>query len=344
MLEHFRSLVGERGAVYVSTPNVLTLAPEGASRSDNPWHVHEYRCEEFERLCRAHFATVEMYGLFHARKLRAHELALALGWDRRAPPPWPDAALLRLVHARDRRFGLRRCAPPATPTWTGRWTSSRCAGRDPALRRPSPAGVPRPRRAGDRPAHAHAIRRGLRDVAVRRGVAVGGDGRLLPAAAGPARRGRPADAVADAGPVRPARSPGRVRALRRVRAKACAGGTHEEDAAGLRAGGHEALALELERSCGDYARRAGEPARARRRSAGLVRPPRPVDVLGHSRDPAAAGHRRGRAAAGAQRRRRAPPPLRRAAGAAASGCPSARTRRGWCGRSRTPAWAPCAWS
>ncbi len=85
VLEHFRSLVGAEGVVYVSTPNVLTLAPAGASRSDNPWHVHEYRLEEFERLCRAHFATVEMYGLFHARKLRAHELALALGWDRVHP-------------------------------------------------------------------------------------------------------------------------------------------------------------------------------------------------------------------------------------------------------------------
>jgi SAM-dependent methyltransferase len=69
------------GTVFVSTPNVLTLAPKGASRSDNPWHVHEYRAEEFERLCRAHFAIVEMQGVFHARKLRAHELALALGWD-----------------------------------------------------------------------------------------------------------------------------------------------------------------------------------------------------------------------------------------------------------------------
>jgi 2-polyprenyl-3-methyl-5-hydroxy-6-metoxy-1,4-benzoquinol methylase len=82
VLEHFRSLVGEGGVVFVSTPNVLTLAPKGALRSDNPWHVHEYRREEFERLCRAHFATVEIYGLFHARKLRAHELALRLGWDR----------------------------------------------------------------------------------------------------------------------------------------------------------------------------------------------------------------------------------------------------------------------
>jgi hypothetical protein len=60
---------------------VLTLAPKGASRSDNPWHVHEYRAGEFEELCRASFATVQMHGLFHARKLRVHERALRLGWD-----------------------------------------------------------------------------------------------------------------------------------------------------------------------------------------------------------------------------------------------------------------------
>jgi SAM-dependent methyltransferase len=82
VLEHFRSLIDGRGPVFVSTPNVLTLAPKGAPRSDNPWHVHEYRRDEFERLCREHFAGVELYGLFHARKLRVHELALRLGWDR----------------------------------------------------------------------------------------------------------------------------------------------------------------------------------------------------------------------------------------------------------------------
>jgi 2-polyprenyl-3-methyl-5-hydroxy-6-metoxy-1,4-benzoquinol methylase len=81
VLAHFRSLVGDRGVVFVSTPNVLTLAPKGAERSDNPWHVHEYRSEEFEMLCRGTFGTVEMYGLFHARKLHAHALALKLGWD-----------------------------------------------------------------------------------------------------------------------------------------------------------------------------------------------------------------------------------------------------------------------
>jgi SAM-dependent methyltransferase len=81
-LEHFHALVGSGGAVYLSTPNVLTLAPKGAERSDNPWHVHEYRAQELERLCREHFASVALFGLFHARKLRAHELALRLGWDR----------------------------------------------------------------------------------------------------------------------------------------------------------------------------------------------------------------------------------------------------------------------
>jgi len=93
VLAHFRRLTeGAQGAaagagvVFVSTPNVLTLAPKGAARSDNPWHVHEYRSGEFERLCREHFATVELYGLFHARKLRVHELALRLGWDRVHPP------------------------------------------------------------------------------------------------------------------------------------------------------------------------------------------------------------------------------------------------------------------
>lgn len=81
VLEHFRGLVGPAGVVFLSTPNVLTLAPRGAERSDNPWHVHEYRAGEFQELCREVFPRVELYGLFHARKLRLHELALRAGWD-----------------------------------------------------------------------------------------------------------------------------------------------------------------------------------------------------------------------------------------------------------------------
>jgi SAM-dependent methyltransferase len=81
ILEHFNSMMGEGGVAFVSTPNLLTLAPPGAEKSENPWHVKEYRAEEFRQLCEAHFGRVELLGLFHARKLRAHELAIRLGWD-----------------------------------------------------------------------------------------------------------------------------------------------------------------------------------------------------------------------------------------------------------------------
>jgi 2-polyprenyl-3-methyl-5-hydroxy-6-metoxy-1,4-benzoquinol methylase len=81
VLEHFRRLLSVGGVAYVSTPNVLTLAPAGASKSDNPWHLKEYRAAEFRALCESVFPRVELLGVFHARKLRAHELALRAGWD-----------------------------------------------------------------------------------------------------------------------------------------------------------------------------------------------------------------------------------------------------------------------
>jgi SAM-dependent methyltransferase len=82
VLARFRAMLRPGGCAYVSTPNLLTLAPPGASKSDNPWHLREYRSEEFRRLCEGAFGQVELYGLFHARVLRAHELALRAGWDR----------------------------------------------------------------------------------------------------------------------------------------------------------------------------------------------------------------------------------------------------------------------
>ncbi len=81
ILDHLRSMLRPGGTAYVSTPNVLTLAPEGAEKSGNPWHVKEYRAEEFRDLCEAHFEQVDLLGLFHARKLRLHERAIAAGWD-----------------------------------------------------------------------------------------------------------------------------------------------------------------------------------------------------------------------------------------------------------------------
>jgi SAM-dependent methyltransferase len=67
---------------YISTPNRLTLAPPGAEKSDNPWHLREYDQGEYRELLEPHFSNVELLGLFHARKLRAHEIALRFGWDR----------------------------------------------------------------------------------------------------------------------------------------------------------------------------------------------------------------------------------------------------------------------
>ena len=86
VLRHFREQLRPGGAAFISTPNLLTLAPPGAAKSDNPWHLREYRAEEFAGLCQAHFSSVELHGLFHARKLRLHDVALRLGWDRLHPP------------------------------------------------------------------------------------------------------------------------------------------------------------------------------------------------------------------------------------------------------------------
>ena len=118
VLDHFRSLLRPGGVAFISTPNVLTLAPKGAERSGNPWHVHEYRAEEFAGLLAAHFPTIELYGLYHARKLRAHELAIRLGWD--------------AIHP---RVGL-------TGAFYARFTPA-ISVRDFALRRGEPAGLQR---------------------------------------------------------------------------------------------------------------------------------------------------------------------------------------------------------
>jgi hypothetical protein len=82
VMDHVRELIGPRGVAYVSTPNVLTLAPPGAERSGNPWHVREYRAEDYRALCERHFRSVDLLGVFHARRLRLHQWAIEhAGWD-----------------------------------------------------------------------------------------------------------------------------------------------------------------------------------------------------------------------------------------------------------------------
>ena len=120
--------------------------------------MREYKPEEYRALCERHFARVDLLGLFHARKLRAHQFAIErLGWDR-------VHAALRITKPFYDRFtpGDLACATSrcGAAAWSARWTCSPCCGREPRQHRP---------------AHPHALRRGLRHVAVRRGVAVGGD-------------------------------------------------------------------------------------------------------------------------------------------------------------------------
>ena len=297
VLDRLRTLVGPGGVAFVSTPNVLTLAPAGAERSGNPWHVREYRAEAFRALCAAHFGSVELLGLHHARRLRAHALALRLGWDRvhaalRITRPFYDRFTPAIVDAR-----LRAAAATAS---SGRWTSWPCCGHE-------------PRRAVDRPAHAHALRRGLRHLAAGRGAAVGGGRHELPAAARRARRrARPRDRLAHSGAGRPARGARRPGPLRGVPARGTA---------------RDAPARRGERRGRRGRGRAGAQRRALRRGRGRAGPPRPrprrrvraargLDVGGDPSRAAAVGHRRRRAAPARDGRRRPPRPLRRVVGRA----------------------------
>lgn len=83
--ELLRRFAGLAPVSYVSTPNRLTLAGPDVEKSGNPWHLREYTADEYRELLEPCFSRVELLGLFHARRLRAHEIALRLGWDRVHP-------------------------------------------------------------------------------------------------------------------------------------------------------------------------------------------------------------------------------------------------------------------
>ena len=232
VLEHFKALVGPAGVVYVTTPNVLTLAPEGAEKSGNPWHVKEYRAEEFRALCEAHFSSVELLGPVpraQAARPRAGDPARRLG--RRPPRGWGSPSASTTASRRRSRCATSRCAvgPRTGATSIGRWTSSPSCARD-SCRSSCTRTCPTSRASATWP--------------FGRGVAVGGDRDDVPAAR---RRARPpragaADAVAHAGARRPARGAGHRRALPGASAAicACARTTLDADAADDHAGGRRA--------------------------------------------------------------------------------------------------------
>ena len=164
VLEHFSSQLRPGGVAYVSTPNVLTLAPEGAEKSGQPVARQGVPRRGVPRALRGALRprrAARPVPRAQAARPRAGAAPRALG---RACTPrlrHHQAASTTASRRRSRR-ATSPCAPTAS---TARWTSSPSAGHE------------RRRAARDRPAHPHALRRGLRHVAVRRGVAVGGDRR-----------------------------------------------------------------------------------------------------------------------------------------------------------------------
>ena len=192
---------------YISTPNLLTLAPEGAEKSDNPWHLREYTAAEYAELLEPRFSEVEIYGVFHARKLRVHEVAIAAGWDRvhkalRITKPFYDR-FIPAISASD--FAIR----PALERRSER--SARLPRRLPAM---SSAG--RRGRSGSGPPQPHALRRGLRHLSVRGGVAFRRGDPFLRARS---RRRRWPDDDRDSGARRSARGGRRRRAAARLPAR-----------------------------------------------------------------------------------------------------------------------------
>ena len=129
-----------------------------------------------------------------ARPVPRAQAARPPGGDRAArvgPHPRRGCGSRSRSTTASRRRSPSATSPCARATSTARWTSSPCCDRERAL-----AGALLPR-----PAHAHALRRGLRDVAVRRGVAVGGDGDLATCRCSTSSTRRPGRATLSLTPV-----------------------------------------------------------------------------------------------------------------------------------------------
>ena len=96
---------------YVSTPNRLTLAPRRAPRSPTtPGTCASTRPPSTAALLEPRFSRVELFGLFHARKLRAARARDPRRLGPRPPGAADHQALLRPLRARrspPRDFALR---------------------------------------------------------------------------------------------------------------------------------------------------------------------------------------------------------------------------------------------
>ena len=111
ILEHFKSMLAPGGIAYVSTPNLLTLAPRGRGEVGQPVaRARSTAREEFRALCEAHFEHVELLRpLPRAQAARARAGAEARLGPRAHSALGITRAVLRPLHAGDRRadFALK---------------------------------------------------------------------------------------------------------------------------------------------------------------------------------------------------------------------------------------------
>ena len=328
MLEHFRSLLAPGGTAYVSTPNVLTLAPPGAAKSATRGTCKEYRAAGVPRAVRDGVRRRSSCSACSTPASSPSTPSRSSSAGTRPPAPAAHQAVLRPVHAGDRHQRLRAASRASS---TRRSTSSRSAGREP--RRPRAAASSRSSCTPTCPtSRASAPGRSARSGCGRRSRR-----RYLPLLDVLAR----APITLSLTPVLcdQLEAPGVDRALPDVPARDPPGVAPARHRAAPRAR-RATLVAELERSAAEYAAAAdrldGCPAAcsARWRRTRPGPRPRPTRCCRCSPPTPAS---RCRCRPGSRRTAAAS-----ATGPAASGCPSARTRRGLTSRSRRRACAPRA--
>ena len=126
VLAHFRRMLAPGGVAYVSTPNVLTLAPAGRRQVRQPLAPAGVPGRGVRASCAAaRSRTVEMLGLFHARKLRVCTSWRSRSAGTRCTRASGSPTRSTTASRRRSRPATSRCGPSGS---TARSTSWRSAG------------------------------------------------------------------------------------------------------------------------------------------------------------------------------------------------------------------------
>ncbi len=99
-------IAGAAPLAFISTPNRLTLAPEGAQKSDNPWHLREYTIDEYRDLLEPAFSQGGDQGPVPHRQAQNPRAGNKAGLGPRPQDPPLHKAVLRPLHPSNQRERL----------------------------------------------------------------------------------------------------------------------------------------------------------------------------------------------------------------------------------------------